>query len=867
MPSNRKRLLGRLSRETVIIAVIVVVISGGIKFFNVATKGQLLPDVSLPPSHNAETLGTPEKLADEYYSLFSQERESLAPLPQGQNDGVLKTMTDIAGVKTTISTPQPGMEQSYFVDREEVFTPADRGTSIVTKVFSPRFNIPGRTCGIGPIKIGSPKILIGEVKTAGGGRCTLELSAKPIDIDPYEYFRQVVAIARSRNVSLVLFGPNQTIRFNQLPGSGPYCLGTTEHTCHIGIQNAQDTVFNFRGTTLIFQDTISGIRIFNSQRIVIANVTLRWEGTLATRGTVNHADDGQGGLSYEVSIDQGYDDLTINPEGLSSAVAIGSWDAAQQRWALEGEERGDPNGLPLSVVNGKIRTYAWSELENFTDDSSVLLRLKNHDMVAVRVDGTSSEDITIDRIFIENAHGLAFGISRVKRGLYISNCIIRRSDQNQLLSSAAGGINANVNGDFIAENNRFGFQGDDAFNLHGFFAIVDSSSRIPTVDPDPNFGISTPSFNVRIRGNEYGAGLSFEKDEMLGIFDANLNYQGMARILSLTDLQTDAAGKYVDVVITGMVGNIQPGWNVSSPRTSPKRFVIQNNLFTANRGRAMLLMASHGLVENNFSSGNTWDAYLLGPDYGRYLSGPGANNVIIRKNSITGTAFFGSTQRQNSAQFAALNITGHGPNARFFDYPLNQQILVTENTIDFTGGPGVLVSNGRNIVIDNLVLKNTARRNGEAEGVGSRSGTTSAGDILITRSNSVIMNNIQGQQGHRSTVLAIDNASTAALKIPLKKDDVLLVRDVVAGSIAVTGILGDKNSATLSAIAREAECLNKSGNRWNDKVTIQGDPHTEFTAQFMLPIARTSEGQKCSLKITIDDSDLPIVIRSVTSMN
>lgn len=278
------------------------------------------------------------------------------------------------------------------------------------------------------------------------------------------------------------------------------------------------------------------------------------------------------------------------------------------------------------VAPNRIKIYCGKEdyMKTFHDEDVYLIR---HYTYGGRVFQPSrSENITFDDIHIYSAAGMGFIIGdKTKYFQIINSSIGRRPDRADApyISTTADGIHIlNTGGYFRIENCDFSFTGDDIMNIH------DDVMTITKRESDTTFrGKVTGGFA------ESGDKVGF-KNEQMGAFDGLGSYEAEVESFS-RDASTNDAVITFKTPVNGAIGDEGFIYRAS---TSTSNYVIRNNYIHETKGRAMLILGSNALVENNIIYRTVSEGIHVLADVdsnGVGSGGYGSSNVIIRGNTLT----------------------------------------------------------------------------------------------------------------------------------------------------------------------------------------------------------------------------------------
>ena len=166
---------------------------------------------------------------------------------------------------------------------------------------------------------------------------------------------------------------------------------------------------------------------------------------------------------------------------------------------------------------------------------------------------------------------------------------------------------------------------------------------------------------------------------------------------------------------------------------------IENTTYRNIRARGILLKAPNSIIINNHVENITHSGILVAPEIVFWLESGPSKNLEISGNQVINA--YTRPQVLNGTHSAAVVIACEGEdingNKIFTPGIIHSNISFTNNTIENTPGPGLLVSSTSNIAISNNLFKNTNNRNGWQGGVNV--GVDVGAALYITQSDSVFL--------------------------------------------------------------------------------------------------------------------------------
>ncbi len=288
----------------------------------------------------------------------------------------------------------------------------------------------------------------------------------------------------------------------------------------------------------------------------------------------------------------------------------------------------------------------------------------------------NAQDVTLNDITINASPemGFSFGLGR---GVHTNNCRVDRSN-GRPLSTTADAVHFDSNGgDVIIENSTFAYQGDDGLNMH---------TQLLAVAPLPSCKSATGNCPSPLPAS-FGA----QNGDRIALFSPWMKFMSM---------QTAACST---AACTANVAPIAaPGGFAADLALAGGRYVVQNNVFSHNRGRGFLVQTPYGLVQNNSFVGQSWFAlYLSASTF--WHEGAGAHDVLFLNNTISSSGIGGglgavtlATEDSDGVIYDSTPASASGqPNS-----PGTQQNIVFANN-SFSNLPGAAfyISSANNVIL------------------------------------------------------------------------------------------------------------------------------------------------------------------------
>ncbi|MFA6962875.1 MAG: right-handed parallel beta-helix repeat-containing protein [Opitutaceae bacterium] len=501
---------------------------------------------------------------------------------------------------------------------------------------------------------------------------------------------------------------------------------------------------------LIFTElTNGGIAVRDCSQLIIRGFTIDFDPLPFTQGTIDAINRETGTLTYTVH--EGYPDLS--PRLISNRAHI--FDSQTLAWKSEAPDIYADSGRAISPRRA-VLTFGpanrW-QLDALLPGDYIVQNIR-HEQAALRVELTT--DITLSHVGIRSAPGLAMVFRFVDGQNRFDHIVIApgptpdEATIPRLLSTSADGFNyAYARTGPILENCDFSRMGDDSVNIHGIaFAVaevgVDSvdgpyvtlirpygQEAFPSVMRvgDQVHGLSQGNFDIigetTIRG--ISPARSADDQDHLRLATRLFPLHGTIRHTTLYRLRLDeplalSVGDFIEI-----------------PAIAAPGYVIKNNRFTQHRGRALRLMSSHGVIEDNLIDGIKQAPITLGPEFVGFREAGWVSDIVVRGNIIKNSAF--DPIMLGAASFApgAISVIyrGEAPDSPSPVNARHRGIRIENNTIENVGGPGIHINQAADVLIKGNTLRNTNQVPGASQG--NRYGLTTSHPIDYDHSEGVMI--------------------------------------------------------------------------------------------------------------------------------
>jgi len=493
-----------------------------------------------------------------------------------------------------------------------------------------------------------------------------------------------------------------------------------------------DLIIDGQGSTVNFSDFCLGLNLPNVDRVMFRNFTFSWPNLqIATVGTIIAVGgNGNTGYTYDVHIAAAHTARLPN-----ILAAINAWDSVHNHWDTADTNNvsygsGFPAGSGVALtceetpaqqkISGCTARGITSYGVLFKVGQSVLLR--HYDYASAIT--ASGNDITFDRISLQNLIGFGFGYSQ-GRGFRVAHSVLARMAGQPISSGGnASIIVPGVSGDVVFEDDSFGYSGDDPFDMNSPLIRFTSIPVVNNTNTTNN--VSTPmntfTFNASNPPNQlqWPAAFGPQNGDTIALFDNAMGFEGVAKAVSVaTPAKSNTSLLTLDHAVSP--GLRKAGFIAADLTTSGgARFVIRDSTFLYTSARALLLQTPFGWVTNNHFAGQTQkEVYVLASQF--WGEGPGAQELIINHNTFDGSGthqkgFYALDVMAESTDF----FSGQFPNAQnevagtnSATPAVNQNIVVADN----------IFTSDRAMPIVNLSSVNDAVFSGNTFSVPSGSGS------------------------------------------------------------------------------------------------------------------------------------------------
>ena len=529
---------------------------------------------------------------------------------------------------------------------------------------------------------------------------------------------------------VVRLAPNSVYHLVLPQNQPPATDYVLNHWPYLQITNAQDFVFDGNGSTIYFTGPTTGIDIYNSQRVVIENLTLDWGGSLdphplwrgplfAAIGTIIP----DGTSSAHIVLDS---DTPIPPGFSPYIYGFNLWNRAKDEvaaddylntgpndqgcdvYCIESHGQQDPSQQSMSFKDGSLYPatnpagqWVASQLVPYPN-RTVMVRFQQFFATAIQ-DDYLSNDIRIIHTTIHTSPYMGITAGQDSRGLALED-VHESPSQGRPISTIADGTHfTGLSGDVVVENSSFQGEGDDVMNITVVWDTV------TTVNSNDAFVMS-------------GADANPNPGDTLAFFDQAMAYLGSAQVESIgpSNLPPWPIGP-ITVQLRSPLPSLKPGIHAVNLSHAPSRLYISDVDIHDKLGRGILLGGFHILIQK--SSFRNITATAIASIVSSYFSeSSGAVDVAIRDNTFLHTNYVPRIY-QTSADATSYYPDTSASIAMFEDisstynntwnevtgvYPTFQNIEISGNTMASTSGAGIYLTGTQNVQIDRDLFEGCA---------------------------------------------------------------------------------------------------------------------------------------------------------------
>jgi parallel beta-helix repeat protein len=447
------------------------------------------------------------------------------------------------------------------------------------------------------------------------------------------------------------------------------------------------------GSTFLFTDIRANIMVVNSDQLTLQNFTVDYSPLPFTQGDIITVEPAAGRM--RIKLHAGYPSFPR-----MNRINVHIFDRASRSWKkgvrdyfglnLTATDKPDefyvkmPEGFSSCVTVGDLVAFDWRFRSGFNIRNTNDFRMYD---VTIH---TSPSIAILGRFTTGKHHFERISICR--------GPLPEGATEARLLSASADGLNyayCEKGPDVI--NCDFSFIGDDSINYHSValpIVKVESPTSILVLRPYPREGfpevikrgmelrlLDNKNFRVMEKGNivscKFEPGVDIPVEEVSALFR---HYHP----------ERDPRRSVYRLVLEKPM-NFKTGLFVDIPPISGEDFVIRDNYFHDHRARAIRMMASNGVIENNRIERIKQNAITVGGEYAYWREAGWVENLIIRNNTIKDVGLDERLTSQGSYAPGAISLIMRSEEGVSDIASGNRNILIENNLINGCSGPGIVL--------------------------------------------------------------------------------------------------------------------------------------------------------------------------------
>lgn len=467
------------------------------------------------------------------------------------------------------------------------------------------------------------------------------------------------------------------------------------------------------GSLFVFTNSRAGIRVSGCDQLTLSNFTLDYAPLPFTQGLILEIDAPK--QRMRIKLHKGYPAFP-RMERINTHI----FDPKTRSWKngtpdyfgrnITATEFADefyvdmPDGFASFVEAGDLVAFDWRS--GTAIDIKSTRDFKLYDAVVY-----TSPSIAIMGRFTTGKHH--FERVKVERGP-----VPEGAEEPRLLSSAADALNYAYceNGPDIISCD-FSFQGDDSINFHSValpIVKVESPTSILVLRPYPREGfpevirkgmelrlMDARDFRVLEKGNivkcELEPGFDVPVAEVSKLFHNFRPEKDPRRTVYRITLEKDM--------------KFEPGMFIDVPAICGANFVIRDNYFHDHRARAIRMMASNGIIENNRIERIKQNAITIGGEYAFWREAGWAENIIVRNNRIKDVGLDERITSVASYAPGAIALIMRSEEGAEHIVSGNRNIVIEDNVIDGCSAAGIVIHAVDGATVRNNVIRNVNQGN------------------------------------------------------------------------------------------------------------------------------------------------------------
>jgi len=499
----------------------------------------------------------------------------------------------------------------------------------------------------------------------------------------------------------------------------------------VGLKNM---VIDFNQSQIVFTKDTIGFLIEKCDNITLKNFSVDYDPLPFTQGKVLSYNDKTNEIT--VKLHDGYPE----PKRLNR-LNLHTFDPVTRNWKVGTK---DFFGCTAKAT-GNPGEYLIkpSSPNNNAIEAGDLIALDWRTKSGFEIKGT--KDLKMSNVTVYTAPGLAI-LGRFTTGKHrFDHITIKRGDtpagatEPRLLSGVADGINYAYceTGPDITDCD-FSFIGDDSVNFHSvalpIVKVVDDKT-ILVLRPYPTEGFpEVVKAGMTLRLMQKGSFKVLQKAEVIGMkMDKTfeVSEKETAALFAHYNPEKDPRRTIYQITVKTPMP-FEVGQFIDIPELCGANYTIKDNYFHDHRARAIRMMASNGVIENNKIERIKQNAITIGGEYAFWREAGWCENVTVRNNFIKDV---GQDERITSpASYApgAISIIMRSEDGIKEVSSCNRNITIENNVINGCTGAGIVLH-----AVDGALVKGNKISNvctGNVAEAGKNYGFVIAKPIEITPS-------------------------------------------------------------------------------------------------------------------------------------
>lgn len=488
---------------------------------------------------------------------------------------------------------------------------------------------------------------------------------------------------------------------------------------HLLIDGLSDLTLDGRGASLLFSGLGNGIRIRQSERVRLLNLTLGHEARCSSLAVARREGD-----RTVLVVDERYPVAANTP-----LHQVTEYDRERRQWVPGGKRIILPPGSATPATLVAPQTYQSEAFNRLPAGRTFAVFHSWYQGAVVRIEDEpgprQTQDVTLDQVKIASGPGMGVLAYGLQRGLALVNSKVQADEglTGNPLSTNYDALHVLISGgDTLVRNNLFADQGDDAINLSA------PQSPIVSVD-DGGAGLTLSKYSRFLRAGQ-----------AITLVDPQGQVVGNA---TLTQSPTARGGLLNRVVVTPALPDAKAGWSIRALALQGGRFDIDGNRFEHFNGHAVLAQQARGRVHGNRVDGINRNAIRLLTDTGRWNEGAGAIDIAVTDNQFDNTAI----DELPGVPWAVITAYGGGKDG-LVQGPVNADLLIARNTVRRAQQGCITVANSLRAMVKDNTCIDTNLRNPRSP------------SIQVERSSQVVVTGNRRQGDSTGGVAARESQST-----------------------------------------------------------------------------------------------------------